>query len=106
MYKNKLRLSGSKRRQKGASMSISSFTIFSKLLYIAQAAMFVWFIAALVAPSLVNYVEIPIIFLVSTLPINVGFYLGSRYGNSSADSSATWMEVSNYNNLNNINKKL
>ena len=88
-------------------MSAYSFNLFEKSVYVSQGIMLAWLIAMLFFESARAVPMIPFVFLVSTLPMSLGFYLARKYGDGKIDSSAsTWMQLSNYNNINNINKNV
>ena len=95
------------RSTKGTTMSAYSFNLFEKSVYVSQGIMLAWLIAMLFFESARAVPMIPFVFLVSTLPMSLGFYLARKYGDGKIDSSAsTWMQLSNYNNINNINKNV
>jgi len=95
------------RSTKGATMSASSFNLLEKGLYMSQGVMLVWLVAMFFFESARSVPMVPFVFLVSTLPMSIGFYLARKYGGGRVDNSAsTWMQISNYNNINNINKNL
>jgi hypothetical protein len=90
----------------GIKMSLSTFNKLVIGLYSMQTLAIAWFVASFFNESARHYGIIPVVFLACTLPMSFGFYLARRYGDHGSADASTWMQISNYNNLNNINRNL